>query len=236
LGRIYRKESGESVMEEVKQKQNLADIARKKRYLHLIEKLHSGTPLTKPEIKELEEFEKEPQEPTIVKSAEEVAQFMDVSERTVYRWRNEGMPVTKDGYYDLERIRVWFEEREKTGDGEGKAYWEEKIRKYKATLLELELRKVQGELISSEEVERGRILRIIAVKRAFLALPTRLASVLSMQEPREIEVILYEAISEIIDEFAGVINENAETGQTNLDASGEAGVEASGEDNGQPVG
>ena len=223
-------------MEEAKPKQNLADIARKKRYLHLIEKLHSGTPLTKPEIKELEEFEKEPQESTIVKSAEEVAQFMDVSERTVYRWRNEGMPVTKDGYYDLERIRVWFEEREKIGDGEGKAYWEEKIRKYRATLLELELKKATAELISSEEVERGRIIRIIAVKRSLLALPTRLAPALSMQEPREIEVILYEAISEIIDEFAGTINENIETGQGNLDASGAAGVEASSEDNGQPVG
>ncbi len=31
-------------MEENKQKQNLAEIARKKRYLHLIEKLHNGTP------------------------------------------------------------------------------------------------------------------------------------------------------------------------------------------------
>ncbi|MDD5585147.1 MAG: helix-turn-helix domain-containing protein, partial [Candidatus Omnitrophica bacterium] len=211
-------------------------IARKKRYLHLIEKLHSGTPLTKPEIKELEEFEKEPQESPIVKSAEEVAQFMDVSERTVYRWRNEGMPVTKDGYYDLERIRVWFEEREKTGDGEGKAYWEEKIRKYRATLLELELKKATAELISSEEVDHGRIARVIAVKRSLLALPTRLAPALSMQEPREIEVILYEAISEIIDEFAGTINENIETGQGNLDTSGAAGVEASSEDNGQPVG
>ena len=146
------------------------------------------------------------------------------------------MPVTKDGYYDLERIRVWFEEREKTGDGEGKAYWEEKIRKYRATLLELELKKATAELISSEEVERGRIIRIIAVKRSLLALPTRLAPALSMQEPREIEVILYEAISEIIDEFAGTINENTETGQGNLDTSGAAGVEASSEDNGQPVG
>jgi len=98
------------------------------------------------------------------------------------------------------------------------------------------LRKAQGELISSEEVERGRISRIIAVKRAFLALPTRLAPTLSMQEPREIEVILYEALSEIIDEFAGVVNENSATRQADLDAGGAAGVEASGEDNGQPVG
>ena len=37
------------------EKQNLAELARKKRYLHLIEKLHSGIPLTKSEIKELEE-------------------------------------------------------------------------------------------------------------------------------------------------------------------------------------
>ncbi len=210
-------------MEEVKPKQNLADIARKKRYLHLIEKLHSGTPLTKPEIRELEEFEKEPEDHAVVKTAEAVAQVMDVSERTIYRWRNEGMPVTKDGYYDLEKIRMWFEERERSGVTEGKAFWEEKIRKYRASLLELDLKKAIGELISSEEVERGRIARIIAVKRTFLSLPTRIAPVLSMKEPREIESILYEAIAEVIDEFAG--EKNVKEGQDNLDDSGTAGVE-----------
>lgn len=210
-------------MEEVKQKQNLADIARKKRYLHLIEKMHSGTPLTKPEIRELEEFEKEPQDQTVVKTAEEVAQVMDVSERTIYRWRNEGMPVTKDGFYDLEKIRIWCEERERSGETEGKAYWEEKIRKYKATLLELDLKKAIGELVSSEDVERGRIARIIAVKRSFLALPTRLAPILSMKEPRDIESILYDAIAEVIDEFAG--EKNVKTRQDNMDRSGTPVVE-----------
>ena len=225
-------------MEEVKQKQNLAELARKKRYLHLIEKMHSGTPLTKPEIRELEEFEAEPLDPTVVKTMEEVAKVMDVSYRTVQRWKKDGMPVTADGFYDLDAIRIWHDERgiidgEET---EGKAYWEEKIRKYKATLLELDLRKATGEVISSEEVDRGRITRIIAIKRSFLALPTRLAPALAMQEPREIEAILYEAIAEIIDEFAGVVNENIEAGQDNLDTNGAASVEASGEDNGQPVG
>lgn len=222
-------------MGEVK-KQTLADIARKKRYLHLIEKMHSGVPLTKPEIRELEEFEKEPQETTIVKTAVDVAKVMDVSERTVYRWRNDGMPVTKDGYYDLEKIRVWFEAREASGNTEGKAFWEEKIRKYKATLLELELKKVTGELVSRDEVERGRIVRVIAIKRSFLALPTRLAPVLSMKEPREIEAELYEAISEIIDEFAGDEDESKRAGQANVDIPGKGGVETAGEDNGQRVG
>ena len=148
-------------MEEIKQKQSLADIARKKRYLHLIEKLHSGTPLTNVEIKELEEFEKEPQEQLV--------------------------------------------------DGNGKSCWEEKIKEYEAALLEIKLKKAQGELISIEEVERGRISRIIAVKRAFLELPAQLAPTLHLYEPKDVEVILYNAISEIIDEFAGDTNENVET-------------------------
>jgi phage terminase Nu1 subunit (DNA packaging protein) len=219
-------------------KQNLADLARKKRYLHLIEKLHSGTPLTKTEIRELEEFEAEPLDLTVVKTMEEVAKVMDVSYRTVQRWKKDGMPVTSDGFYDLDAIRIWHDDRG-VSDGEeteGKAYWEEKIRKYKATLLELDLKKAIGELISSEEVQRGRITRIIAVKRSMLALPTRLAPVLAMQEPREIEVILYEAISEIIDEFSGDADENIKTRQEDLDADRAGGVEASSEDNSQSVG
>jgi len=186
----------------------------------------------------LEEFEAEPLNPAVVKTMEEVAKVMDVSYRTVQRWKKDGMPTTSDGFYNLDEIKDWHDERGIT-DGEeteGKAYWEEKIRKYRATLLELELKKTQSELISSDEVERGRITRIIAVKRSFLALPTRLAPALYMQEPREIEAILYEAIAEIIDEFSGDVNEDIKTGQGNLDADGAAGVETPGEDNGQPVG
>ena len=41
------------------EKKNLADIARKKRHLSLIEKLQSGKSLTKSEINELDEFENE---------------------------------------------------------------------------------------------------------------------------------------------------------------------------------
>lgn len=198
-------------------KQNLAELARKKRYLHLIEKMHSGKPLSNTEIRELEIFEKEPQSDTVVKTADEVAEVMDVSERTIYRWRNEGMPVTPDGFYDLEKIRLWVEEREKAENESGKIFWEAKIRKYKATLLEIDLRKAQNELVSREEVERDEVARIIAVKRSFLALPTRMAPILAMKEPREIETLLYEAIGEIIDEFAGVKNDDIGSGQNDLE-------------------
>ena len=84
------------------EKQNLAEIARKKRYLHLIEKMHGGKALSKQEIKELEELEVEMVGQGVVKTMEEVAKIMDVSYRTVQRWKKDGMPVTKDGYYDLD--------------------------------------------------------------------------------------------------------------------------------------
>ena len=209
-------------MDEVKEKQKLSDIARKKRYLSLVENLHSGTPLKKPEIRELEEFEAEPLEPTVVKTMEEVAKVMVVSYRTVQRWKKDGMPVMGDGHYDLEAIRVWHDGRPSKGaETEGKAYWDEKIRKYKAALLRIELKRAEGEVVSRDEVERGRIERIMAVKRSFLAMPTRLAPLLAMKEPREIETALYEAIGEIIDEFAG--SKHGET--SNLDKRRAEGVE-----------
>ncbi|MFA4905055.1 MAG: hypothetical protein WC645_00975 [Candidatus Margulisiibacteriota bacterium] len=226
------------------QKQNLAEIAKKKRHLHLIEKLHNGKALTKQEIAELEQFEAEPLAPTVVKTLEEVAKVMDVSYRTVYRWKKDGMPVMGDGFYDLEQIKVWHTQRKdknKNRATEGKDFWDEKIRKYKAAMLELALKKATGDLVSKDEVEKGRIARVIAVKRTLLALPTRLAPALAMKEPREIEAALYESLSEIVDEFAGtrrlqdeVNNENG--GQDGLVGNGTTGMEASGKDNGQPVG
>ncbi len=226
------------------QKQNLAEIARKKRHLHLIEKLHNGKALTKQEIAELEQFEAEPLAPTVVKTLEEVAKVMDVSYRTVYRWKKDGMPVTSDGFYDLEQIKTWHvhkKDKNKNPATEGKDFWDEKIRKYKAAMLELELKKATGDFVSKDEVEKGCIARVIAVKRTLLALPTRLAPALAMKEPREIEAALYEALSEIVDEFAGTrrlqdefCNKNG--GQDGLDRNGTAGLEASGKDNGQPLG
>jgi len=57
-----------------------------------------------------------------------------------------------------------------------------------------------------------------------------------MQEPREVEAILYEALAEIIDEFSGDINEDTETRQGSMVDNGASGVETTNEDNSQPVG
>jgi len=188
------------------EKQNLAEIARKKRHLYLIQKLNTGN-LTKPEIKELEEFEKGEEKRVIVKTLEELAEVMNVSERTIFRWKKEGMPVTKEGFYDLEEISEWY--KTKVGlipadESEGKFYWQELILKCKARLLEIEVAKAQGELMPRQEVEQGWAMRVAAVRAEFTALPDRVAPILAMKEPREIKKLLLDAIIEITDEFAGV--------------------------------
>jgi phage terminase Nu1 subunit (DNA packaging protein) len=194
---------GEVLTEE---KQNLAEIARKKRHLYLIQKLNTGN-LTKPEIKELEEFEKGDEKRVIVKTLDELQEVMNVSERTLFRWKKEGMPVTKEGFYDLEEISEWY--KTKVGlipadESEGKFYWQELILKCKARLLEIEVAKAQGELMPRKEVEQGWAMRVSAVRAEFTALPDRVAPILAMKEPREIKKLLLDAIIEITDEFAGV--------------------------------
>lgn len=48
-------------------------------------------------------------------TTEEVAEFLQVSERTIMRWRKEGLPHKRLGYnicrYDLIEVRRWVDER-----------------------------------------------------------------------------------------------------------------------------
>ncbi len=187
-------------------KKSIADIAKKKRQLYLFNKLQSGKPLSVAEIKEIEAFEGLPLPPGCVKTQQEVAQALGVDKRTVERWGSDGMPVTPEGNYDLLDIKAWrmTKQRCKSLGETEKDKWDIEYRKNKALLIKIEYEKTLGQLLPKDEVMKGRIARIIAVKNAFFALPTRLAPVLAMKEPREIYIILNEAICEIIDDFAGV--------------------------------
>jgi len=199
-------------MKEAQNKQNktnkksIVDIAKKKRQLYLLDKLQREKPLSPAEIKEIEAFEGSPLPPGYVKTQKEVALALDVDKRTVERWIGDGMPVTPEGNYDLLDIKAWRMTKRlyKDLDGTEKDKWDIEYRKNKALLIKIEYEKTLGLLLPKDEVMKGRIARIMAVKNAFFALPARLAPVLAMKEPWEIQVILHEAIAEIIDDFAGV--------------------------------
>lgn len=190
---------------------NLVEMAKKKRHIFLIEKLQKGKTLTPKELKELAAFESGPNSPGIVPTQEEVAEAFKVSVRTVAYWARDGMPVTEDEQYDIREITAWRmmlqgrggkKKNPDTGDPDT-VDWETEYRKFKALLIEIDYEKALGDVIPREDVEKGRVARILAVKRALIALPRALAPQLIGSDPREIEAIIMDRIREVISKFAG---------------------------------
>ena len=189
-------------------------MAKKKRQIHLYEKIQKGQSLSRSELKELENFEGPPANPGIVDSQEQVARVFNVKLRTVQYWVKDGMPVRQDGKYSITDINAWRLVK-KGPTGKQKSFgWGEKekqdavFRKYKAKLVEIDYKKAIGDLIPRAEVERGRVERIQTVKKSLLALPKRMAPQLVGLEARQIEVILKERMDEIIADFSGLKNKH----------------------------
>lgn len=187
----------------------ILEMAKKKRYLYLLDKLakgKSGSPtLSKTELRELAEFECDPSSPGIVDSQEKVAKRFGVAVRTVERWVKEGMPIGSGGGYNLTDIQTWRFTRKKDRQGKTKNNvdkWTDQFREYKAKLAEIEYRKKTGELITRDEVEQSFVQRVIAIKRSLLMLPRSLPPQLVGLEPRQIQGILLDRIKEICNNFA----------------------------------
>ncbi len=213
-------------MEEVKPKPNIVDMARKRRRIHLVEKLATGKPqtpsLTKSEIKELEAFEIPPGSPTVVDSQEKVAKILGVSDRTVRHWVKEGMPITPQKQYDLIEIRSWrlLRDKRKKSGGRKKAdadFWETKYREYKAKLAEITLKQRMGQLILKAQVETQLVQVSLAIKRSLLALPRSVAPQLVGLETREIEAVLSGRVKEAISLIADgkIFERNADINKIN---------------------
>ena len=139
-----------------------------------------------------------------VKTVKELARLMYVTERTVLRWKKKGMPPKKEGFYDLEAVGIWRKKMlglMRTNASDGEPYWREMIAKNRARLLEVKLKKVQGKLIPREDVKLRDRMRILEARNLFFVLPRKIAPILVMKSQEEIEVILYKAIREIINDF-----------------------------------
>jgi phage terminase Nu1 subunit (DNA packaging protein) len=195
---------------------NLIEMAKKRRHLHLVEKLATGrssTPSLKPsEIKELEKFEIPKGSPTVVDSQEKIAKIFKVSVRTVRYWIQDGMPVTHQGEYDLLEIRAWRivrSQRKSKKSGGKNIDWEDRYREYKARLAEIELKKALEEVVEKKQVEQELTRGLIMIKQLFLALPKQIAPQLYALSAREIDVLLTTRIKEIMNDFANGIVERS---------------------------
>lgn len=201
-----------------KKKFDVVEIAKKKRHAYLLEKLQKSS-LTKSELEELKQLEHTELPAGVVESQKDVAKTFGVSVRTIRNWVKSGMPARKEGGYDLSEVYRWKLEKEgESGEqGNQKHHWEIHYRQYKALLAEIEYRKALGELVTREEVEEGRVQRILTVKKALLGLPARLAPQVVNLDIKKAEEIIRIRIEEIINDFSrggdgSVGNEGNQTG------------------------
>jgi hypothetical protein len=152
----------------------------------------------------------------------EAAQIMERSEFTLKKWKREGAPgfsvVDGASMVDIETLKKWLDTQpkkknyhtpnrqheEKSEEAEPVTLLEAKRRKELALALrnEIAVAQLQGQLISKEEVEEGRVRRIQAVRGALMSLPGKLSGALAMRNADEIYEVLEGEIRQICEGFA----------------------------------
>jgi hypothetical protein len=150
----------------------------------------------------------DPPKATEVYGVEAVAKHFGVTVRTVQLWVKKGMP--KSGKrYDLVACEHWRRQQQERTDlkaedreeGENKAFWTLREIKARAETKELELRKLQGELVELVEVEHLFANRAAVYKQSVLGLEPFLLALLPDEERRakagEVRRRLREAVENI---------------------------------------
>jgi DNA-binding transcriptional regulator YiaG len=180
---------------------DLVTLAKKKRYIALLEKMQRGQILSPSEIKEIEKRQKGPVKQGAVSTIEEVAMAFGVSVRTVFNWLRDGAPAG-DGEYDLLALSAWrtMRSNHKPGKGE-KEQWDVEYRRVKFLLAEIELKQKLGELLPRQEVEENMSRAFLKIRMQFQALPRRIVPQLEGLEINEREALLTDRIEEICHEL-----------------------------------
>jgi len=186
----------------------------------------SGRALSAHETKLLEGYEAEYKAKQagdgrrLVGSQRDLAEYLGKSERMISNYKRAGLPQNDDGTFDLDAIDEWFAMREgrgiasptqdgkpQTGDYVG---WRSFLTEIKARIAETELAKIQGALISKEDVELQRVARISEVKTALIGLERKLPPLLEGHDKRTMEQVIHREIEDILNRFArpyGGLNE-----------------------------
>lgn len=157
---------------------------------------------------------------SIVKGLKAVAAHFGVSVRTAQRWaRSPDFPRLPGKRFELLQVLSWRDSKDgktpsvraRSGDPRqpdlpesmGKNYQEERLKRHKADLAEMEVKQRRGELVERREVEQLFVARIMAVKQGLMnlsrALPPQL---IHCQEEREMEIIIIRVVRELLEEFS----------------------------------
>ena len=159
-------------------------------------------------------------EGTIVRGTQAVADHFGVKRRTVQRWaKDPTFPRFPGRRFDLVQIQIWLDLRDgrpstppASGPGprqpelteeRGKNFQDERLKRHKADLAEIEVKQRRGELVKRLEVQQLFIARIMAVKQGLLNLSRSLPPLLiHCQTEREMEILIARVVRELLEEFS----------------------------------
>lgn len=151
------------------------------------------------------------EKPPVFKSNKELAEYFGKDERTVRRWIREGLPRLTSGGFDRLQCEKWVAERRRRiipmleNDPQAEARpirHDDRLKKAKADLAEMDLRERQGGLISRRSFEQAMVARIMVAKAGLLTLPRSLPPLLVGKIEREIETVVKEQVSQLLRQFA----------------------------------
>ena len=142
----------------------------------------------------------------IVTGQKAAAAYAGVSVRTIRNWKAEGMPVAEGGGY-IKGFLDFYKKNEGRQPTEEKKQAMSADADYKATrakLLQMELDVKTGRLVPVDEIEAGRVARILTVKRALLGLGRKLApQLVKLKNEGRIAAVINAECRAIIKSFSG---------------------------------
>jgi len=151
---------------------------------------------------------------TIVHGFKGLAEYFGKSERQVRRWVKAGCPMLSGRRFDVLQVQAWLDARQGrepaprrvNGDPRqppltvqrGRDFEDARMKKARADLLELQLRKRRGELVERTEVEKLFVARVVAVTQGLEALARALPpQLIHCRDEREMEEVISQAVRQL---------------------------------------
>ena len=140
-------------------------------------------------------------------SQKAAAKYAGVDVRTIQRWKSRGMPVIDLGGGKVGYTKPMLDKfkRMTEGDEQNILLKTEEIglKGIKRQLAAIELKQKRGELVPAETVEREKVERILAVKRAMLGWPRKMPPRLKGRSMQQMAAIIRDEIYYVLGVFSG---------------------------------
>jgi len=190
------------------QQPGVVELARKGRYVFLLEKVRHQQHLTPAELKELQSYEALPDgqstgdsrrpSPGFCSTQQELADYFEVDVRTVRNWTRGRTPCPKerDGSFSIRAVTEWYDARhgrkaEVPVDMENDAdYWDMRYRRAKALMSEDELARRRHELGRLDDFRREYGRHVQSGIYRLRGLGTKLAAAVIGLAPYEVKTLV----------------------------------------------